>query len=109
MLILPAVCLVCSLIVTPGLLTEPGLSREEMRAAMGGVFLLCNLPTAVLLLPGPFHRLYRPGGQLETDGKKGEKAEHTDEDTVLGQIVQGGLLTGGICEDHTLSKGAVCP
>lgn len=49
-LILPAVCLVCSLIVTLGLLAEPGLSREEMRAAMGGVFLLSNLPTAVLLV-----------------------------------------------------------
>ena len=88
-------------------LQQLGVSHDD---GQGGLQLVGSVRNKLtLLLPGPFHRLYRPGGQLEADGKKGEKAEHTDEDTVLGQIVQGGLLTGGICEDHTLSKGAVCP
>ena len=60
-----------------------------------------------LLLPGPFHRLYRPGSQPDADTKKCKKAEDTDEDTVLDQIVQGGLLAGNVRKDNALSKGTV--
>ena len=69
---------------------------------MGGI---CD--KLLLLIPGIFHRLYRPAGKQDADEKKEHKATDADEYTVAGERSAHTLFAGNVNKDQTLAVWSI--